>query len=222
MPVHRLTASLLMRGFRRPAQAERSQRTAVKRLKTVLAAVALLSGAAAAAAQARELGRAAGAVTGIAAGIYVHELGHATAFWLQGATDIRIQVPGEHCRLLCGSTHARFEQPLTPRQQQWASTAGLLASNLVAEALLARRSLARSSVGQGLIAGNEASNLLHVYGYYTRRVGEDGYRGNDLDQFEAAGGNPHLLGAVLVAQSLYAAKRMRDRQIPLLFVKLRF
>lgn len=170
----------------------------------------------------RHAGRAFGATAGIATSIYVHELGHAAALKLQGATDIRIQVPGEQCRLLCGATHARFSQPPSAQSQRWNAAAGLLASNLVSEALMDRRAWATSGIGQGFIAANLYANIAHVYTYYTRHVGVDGYRGNDIDAFEAAGGNPHVLSAALVGYSLYAVKRMRDRHIPLMFVQLRF
>ena len=175
-----------------------------------------------AAAQASDLADAAGAAAGIAASIYAHELGHGISFRLAGATEVAIQVPGEQCKLLCGSTTARMDRPLTAEERRWNSVAGLLSANLLSEALLSRRSLARSGFGQGFVAANLYSNVAHVYTYYTRRVGVDGYRGNDLDEYEAAGGNPHLLSAVLLGYSLYAVHRMRDRQIPLMFVRLRF
>lgn len=187
-----------------------------------LAAAGALLASATTLAEAHDIARAAGAAAGMAANIYMHELGHAAVFQLQGAKRISIQVPGEPCRLICGSTHATFDRALSAGERRWGSTAGLLASNLASEVLSQHHSLARSGFGQGFVAMNHASNLWHVYSYYTRYVGVDGYRGNDIDQFEAAGGNPHLLSAALVGYSLYAVKRMRDRQIPLLFVKLRF
>ncbi|MBL8277516.1 MAG: hypothetical protein JNL93_12505 [Pelomonas sp.] len=161
-------------------------------------------------------------MAGIGASIYGHELGHALAFRWVGAEDVRIQVPGEQCRLLCGATHARLNRSLSTEERRWLSASGLLSANLINEALLGRRTLAESGFGRGYVAANLYSNLVHVYSYYTQHVGVDGYRGNDIDQFEAAGGNPHLLSAALVGYSLYAVKRMRDRQIPLLFVKLNF
>lgn len=182
----------------------------------------LLGASSPALAQGHDIARAAGAVAGIGASIYGHELGHALAFRWLGAEDVSIQVPGEQCRLLCGATHARLSRPLSSEERRWLSASGLLSANLISEGLLSRRSLAESGFGQGFIAANLYSNVFHVYSYYTRHVGVNGYRGNDIDQFEAAGGNPHLLSAALMGYSLYAVKRMRDRQIPLFFVKLRF
>lgn len=170
----------------------------------------------------RDLQNAAGAAAGIVGSIYVHELGHALAFQLRGATDIAIHVPGPQCRLLCGSTAGRWSRPLTRAEARWSSAAGFLAANLVSEALLDRRSLATSGLGQGYIAANLYSNVAHVYTYYTQRVGVGGYRGNDIDDFAAAGGNPHLLSAALVGYSLYTLKRMHERQIPLLYARIPF
>lgn len=186
------------------------------------AAVLLALGAGQAAALERDLARAAGAAAGVAASIYVHEVGHAIAFRALGATEVTIRVPGDQCRLLCGVTQARLPHPLTPPQQRWTSAAGLLSANLVGEALLDRRAWAGSGLGQGYLAGNLGSNLIHVYQYYTRRVGVGGYRGNDIDQFEAAGGNPHLLSAALVGYTAYSLKRMHDRRMPLLFTRITF
>ena len=187
------------------------------------AAVATLAFAAGSAcALGQDLSNAAGALAGIAGSIYGHELGHALAFHLMGASDVSIQVPGDQCRLLCGATHARLGRPLTAEERRWTSAAGLLSANLMSEALLDRRSLASSGFGQGFIAANLYSNLSHVYGYYTRRVGVDGYAGNDIDHFEAAGGNPHLLSAAVVGYTLYSLKRMQERKVPLLFIRLSF
>lgn len=177
---------------------------------------------ASAAASGHDVGNAAGAAIGVVGSIYGHELVHAVAFHLLGASDIAIHVPGGQCRLLCGTTTARLGRPLTARERGWASSAGVLSANLLNEAVLSRRSLAQSSVGQGYVGADLYSNLFHVYSYYTRRVGVDGYAGNDLDQFEAAGANPHLFSAALVGYTVYSLKRMRDRRIPLLFVRIPF
>ncbi len=195
--------------------------TARRRLAAAAAAALALASSSAAAGSA-DLTNAAGAAAGIVGSIYGHELGHAVAFGLLGASDIAIDVPGGQCRLLCGATRARLGRTLTAEERRWASAAGLLSANLLGEALLDRRSLARSGFGQGYLAANLYSNVFHVYSYYTRRVGVDGYAGNDLDQFEAAGGNPHLLSAALVGYTLYSLKRMQDRRIPLLFVRIPF
>ena len=48
----------------------------------------------AAGAAGNDAARGAGAAAGIFAGIYIHELGHAAAFYEAGAEEIRIRVPG--------------------------------------------------------------------------------------------------------------------------------
>ncbi len=196
--------------------------TALRRLASAAAALALVLAAGRAAALGHDLQNVAGAAAGIFGSIYGHEIGHALAFRAFGASDISIHVPGDQCRLLCGNTTARLGQPPTAEERRWTSAAGLLSANLLSEALLDRRSLAQSSFGQGYIAANLYSNLFHVYSYYTRRVGVDGYRGNDLDAFASAGGNPHLLSAALVGYTLYSVTRMRERHLPLLFVRIPF
>ena len=190
------------------------------RAQQALAAAVLALATGSATALSHDMTNAAGATAGIVGSIYGHELGHALAFRLMGASDITIQVPGEQCRLLCGATRARLGHPLSADERRWASAAGLLSANLTSEALLGRRAVARSGFGQGYLAANLYSNAFHVYSYYTRRVGTDSYAGNDIDQFEAAGGNPHLLSAALVGCTLYSLKRMHDRRIPLLFVRI--
>lgn len=159
-----------------------------------------------------------GAAAGIFAGIYVHELGHATAFRAAGAEQVRIRVPGPQCALLCGQTDAQWTGALSPATLRGISVAGFLASNLASEVVLRHEPAARSGFGQGFVATNLYSNVVHVATYYTRVRGRNGYRGNDIDTFEMAGGNPHLLSAGLVAYSLYAVQRARKKGIPIVFV----
>jgi len=172
-------------------------------------------------AAANDFQNAAGAVAGIYAGIYGHELGHAIADKIAGGSDIHIVVPGSQCRLLCGETRAMLPSTATRAEWQAISAAGFIASNLAAQALLQRDSAARSAFGQGFIATNLYSNVSHVVTYYTRIVGVNGYRGNDIDQYARAGGNPHLLSAALLAYSAFALRRMKQRSIPVMFVQLR-
>lgn len=169
-----------------------------------------------------DLERGAGAAAGIFAGIYVHELGHAAAFYQAGAEEIRIRVPGQHCALLCGQTTVKWNSMPSPATARVITTAGFLASNLAAEALLRHEAGARSGFGQGFVATNLYSNVAHVVTYYTKVRGRNGYRGNDIDLYEMAGGNPHLLSAGLVAWSLYAVHRMHKKSIPVMFVRVGF
>jgi len=166
--------------------------------------------------------RAAGAAAGIFAGIYVHELGHAAAFRAAGAEEIRIRVPGTQCSLLCGETQAAWRMPLSLAQGRMINAAGFIASNLAAELMLQHESSARSGFGQGFIATNLYSNAAHVFTYYTKIRGRNGYRGNDIDAYELTGGNPHLLSAGLIAYSVYTLHRARKKEISILFMRVPF
>jgi hypothetical protein len=168
------------------------------------------------------LWRGAGAVVGIYSGIYLHEAGHALAFRAAGADDIRIRVPGTQCKLLCGQTDATWAGTRDPATAQAINVAGFVASNLATELLIQHEGGARTAVGQGIIATNLYSNVSHVVTYYTKIRGRDGYQGNDIDAYELAGGNPHLLSAGLVAYTVYALHRMNRKRIPVLFVHMRF
>jgi hypothetical protein len=170
----------------------------------------------------KDLERAAGAAAGIFAGIYVHELGHAATFRAAGAEEIRIRVPGTQCTLLCGETQATLRVPPSPAQARMMNTAGFIASNLAAELMLQHESSARSGFGQGFIATNLYSNAAHVFNYYTKIRGRNGYRGNDIDAYELSGGNPHLLSAGLIAYSVYTLHRARKKEIPILFMRVPF
>ena len=173
-------------------------------------------------ADSHDLQRGAGAAAGIVAGIYVHELGHAAAFDLTGAEHIRIRIPGPQCKLLCGQTDGTWAAAPSAAQRRLISVAGFLSSNVAAETMLQHDSLARSGFGQGLIATNLYSNAAHVFTYYTKVRGRNGYRGNDIDSYELAGGNPHLLSAALLAYSVYALHRMHKKHVPVLFVSTHF
>ena len=166
--------------------------------------------------------RGAGAAAGIFAAIYVHELGHAAAFRAAGAEEIRIRVPGTQCSLLCGETQAAWRMPLSLAQGRMINAAGFIASNLAAELMLQHESSARSGFGQGFIATNLYSNAAHVFTYYTKIRGRNGYRGNDIDAYELTGGNPHLLSAGLIAYSVYTLHRARKKEISILFMRVPF
>lgn len=170
-------------------------------------------------AESSDVQRGLGAAAGIFAGIYIHELGHAAAFRAAGAEEIRIRIPGPQCALLCGQTDVKWAGGVpSPAAGRVITTAGFLASNVAAELLLQRDTAARSGFGQGFIATNLYSNAAHVVSYYTKVRGRNGYRGNDIDMYELAGGNPHLLSAGLIAYSFYTLHRMHKKSIPVMFV----
>jgi hypothetical protein len=163
-----------------------------------------------------------GVGAGVFAGIYIHELGHAVVARAAGAQNVEIMVPGPQCKLFCGTTKLSLDRALNANERRALSVAGFAASTVAAELAIADRKAATSAFGQGIVATHLYSNVSHVYTYYTRYVGVDGYKGNDIDQFEQAGGNPHFLSAVLVLHAAAIVYRMRQREIPLLYVSLRF
>ena len=193
----------------------------MKTWMTLLALCAALT-TAPAAAQERDLRHAGGVVLGVWGSIAVHEGGHALVAWAQGADEVSVRIPGPQCRWLCGSTRFELQRLPSAHERQAMAVAGFASANLVNEALLNDPRLVRSSGGQTFIAANLYSNVAHVLTYYTRRRGQDGYQGNDIDQYELAGGSPHLLSGVLLAYSAWTLQRLHQRQVPLFFAQAHF
>lgn len=161
-------------------------------------------------------------VGGIYGSIWIHEAGHALTLNAFGATDIKIKIPRED-RLLSGETLAKHpDGGYRPWQAQAIAGSGLLAANLAGELVIQRKSLHGSPFAQSVLGTSLVSNAIHVYTYYTRHVGVDGYRGNDIDTFEASGGNPHIFSAALVGYTVWTLQRMQKNEIPFFYVNLRF
>jgi hypothetical protein len=169
----------------------------------------------------RDLRNAVESAAGIYSSIYVPEAGHALAFKLAGASDVTIQVPRRDA-ILSGQTSARFPEPPSPAQRRLSAAAGLFAASLAGELVLQREGLHRSAYAQAVLGTSVMSNLIHVTRYYTSVRGVGGYAGNDIDQYELAGGNPHLLSAVVMRYTVWTVHRMRRKDIPLFYVNLRF
>lgn len=192
---------------------------AIREMRRLLFSFALLSSSANA--LERDVVNALETVGGIYSSIYIHEIGHALAFKASGATDISIEVPPKG-QILGGITRAQFREPFSKGEAQIHAVSGLFASSLAGELVLQHRGLYRSPYAQAVLGAAVVSNLRHVYAYYTRVVGKDGYAGNDIDTFEQAGGNPHLFSVALVSYAVLALQRMRKENIPLFYVNLRF
>ena len=158
---------------------------------------------------------------GIYSSIYAHELGHALAMKAMGASDIHIQVPRPG-GIFSGQTSGIFKQESTPGQRQLLAASGLLTANLAAELIMQRTGLHDSAYAQSILGTSLISNLIHVTHYYTKTRGINGYAGNDIDQFELADGNPHVMAAVLTGYTLWTLNRMQKQSIPLFYVKLKF
>ena len=193
----------------------------VNRLRRASLALGLVLLPASAMAAERDLLNAAESVAGIYSSIAIHEVGHALVYKALGASDVRIEVPRPGT-VFSGRTSSQFDRPLTPDERRWAAVSGLLAANLAGEFVLQRPGLYRSPYAQAVLGTALVSNLIHVAHYYTRVRGVDGYAGNDIDQYELGGGNPHVMSALLTGYTLLALHRMRQKDIPLFYVDLRF
>jgi hypothetical protein len=161
-------------------------------------------------------------IGGVYSSIFVHEVGHALALKAFGATDIEIEVPRKGS-LLSGVT--RSVPPLggfTPGQAKLIAASGLLAANVAGEIVMQRQGLHGSPFAQSLVGTALVSNVRHVFSYYTKVRGINGYGGNDIDHYELAGGNPHVLSTALIAYTVWTLHRMRHKEIPLFYVNLRF
>lgn len=169
----------------------------------------------------RDLLNAVESVAGIYSSIYIHEAGHAMVYKALGASDITIEVP-RRGTILSGQTSGNFAQPLTQGQRRLAAIAGLAAANLAGEVVLQHKGLHGSPYAQSILGTSVISNLIHVTHYYTKIRGVDGYAGNDIDQYELAGGNPHLMSALLTGYTLWTLHRMQKQEIPLFYFNLRF
>ena len=169
----------------------------------------------------RDLLNAVESVAGVYSSIYIHEFGHAVAYKAIGATDVTIDVPRKGS-ILSGQTSARFDLALTQDQKMIVSIAGFAAANLAGEVVLQHKGFRTSPYAQAILGTSLASNLLHVFHYYTKIRGVEGYAGNDIDQFELSGGNPHVLSVALAGYTLWTLQRMRKKEVPLFYVNLRF
>jgi hypothetical protein len=151
--------------------------------------------------------------------IWLHEAGHALALKTMGGTDIKINVPREGCWLCAETVSKPIEGGFRPLQTQIISAAGLFAANLAGEWVVQHPAWQGSALAQGALGTALYSNVAHVYAYYTRRVGVDDYRGNDIDAYEAAGGNPHIMSATLLAYTAWTLHRMQKKEIPFFFIR---
>jgi hypothetical protein len=159
---------------------------------------------------------------GIYSSIFIHELGHALAATAVGGQDVSIEVPDSKGGILSGRTRWKMDKAFSPAEWKIVSVSGLAAANLAGEVILAHRNMRGAAYGQSILGTAVVSNAANVYRYYTKIRGKDGYEGNDIDQFELAGGNPHLLSAALLGYSAWTLHRMRQRDVPLFFVNLKF
>ena len=169
----------------------------------------------------RDLANAAESVVGIYSSIYIHEAGHALVYKAFGASDVTIEVP-RRGTLFSGQTSGNFSRPLTQGERQLAAVSGLATANLAGEFVLQRKGLHGSPYARAVLGTALISNVIHVAHYYSKVRGVGGYAGNDIDQYELAGGNPHAMSAVLIGYTVMSMRRMQKNEIPLFYVNLRF
>jgi hypothetical protein len=153
--------------------------------------------------------------------VAVHEVGHALVFKALGATNVNIEVPRKGT-LLSGQVSAEFSRPLTQKERRLVSVAGLASANLAAELVMQSDGLHRALYAQPVLGTALISNVIHVAHYYTKIRGVAGYAGNDIDEYELAGGNPHFMSAVLLGYTAITLHRMHKKEIPLFYFNMRF
>ena len=171
----------------------------------------------------KEMGNAIQTISGIYSSIYIHEAGHALFYDAFGATDISVAVPRPGGSIFSGVTRATApDASFSQTQMQLIAASGLVTSALVGEIVIQKKGLHNSPYAQSVLGTSVISNLLHVTTYYTHVRGENGYTGNDIDMYEQAGGNPHILSAGLLTYSLWSLHRMKKGNIPLFYVGLHF
>lgn len=122
----------------------------------------------------------------------------------------------------CGEIKSKFPKPFTREQNQALYASGLIAQNIAAEMVIRNKVLGQNALGQSLAGTAIISNVMHVYGYYFKYIGRDGWKGNDIDGYYQNGGNPHIFSAALLAYTAYSLQRMRQKEIPLFGVSLKF
>lgn len=159
---------------------------------------------------------------GIYGSIFIHELGHVAAAKYYGAYDIDINIPREGASWLSGETSFVLPNDISDQGLRNIQVAGLISASLAGEVVLQTEDLHENEFSQSLFGTAQIANLRHVYTYYTKVVGENGYTGNDIDNYEMYGGNPHVFNALLVGYTLWSLKRASDEGIPLFGYEMKF
>ena len=153
---------------------------------------------------------------GIFSSIAVHELGHATAVEAAGGHVNKIELYQNG--LLSGATYYD-PAPHSKGENQLIFASGLLATSATTEVIIQNESLHDNSFAQGMLAANLLSNVSYVYNFYTKRIGENGWQGNDIDFYEGYGGNANLLNALLIAHTAFSIYRVNHDTNIVPFVK---
>ena len=138
--------------------------------------------------------------------VAVHEIGHLTSGVLMGA-----EVEDVNVSLFSG--YVKFKpNPDNRMNRKVMIASGLLTPSVVTELMIQNEGLYDSSFAQGFIIGTLYSNLKHVFDFYTKIVGKNGWEGNDIDSYERAGGNPHLFSAFLLGYVTLSVARLESHE----------
>ena len=160
-------------------------------------------------------------ISGAIASIGIHELGHAAAIELVGGHVENIELFNNG--ILSAATYGNINE-LSPRKQQFVFAAGLLTTSMFSEVVIQTKSLHHNAFAQGVLAWSLVSNIWHVKNFYFNRIEEGGWQGNDIDDYERVGGNPHILSAFLLGYSAWAMYRINRNTgiLPLIRINLSF
>lgn len=142
---------------------------------------------------------------GIFSSIVVHELGHAAAMEVSGGHARKIELFNNGP--LSGATYSDPTH-YSKRELQLIDASGLLTTSLATEVIIQNQNLHDKSLAQGMLAANLITNISYVYNFYTKRIGENGWYGNDIDNYERDGGNPNLLNLLLIAHTAFSIYRI--------------
>lgn len=156
---------------------------------------------------------------GIFSSIVVHELGHATAVEATGGNVNKIELFQNG--VLSGATYYNPASN-SKGENQLISASGVVATSLATEVIIRNQSLHDNSFAQGMLAFNLLSNISYVKNFYTKRLGENGWQGNDIDVYESYGGNANLLNALLVAHTVSTMIRILSLSLNKTYLVYRF
>ncbi len=169
----------------------------------------------------RDALNAAQTVAGIYSSIYIHEFGHALAYNALGGKEVTIEVP-RRGTFFGGNTSAVFERRLLDNERRIIAASGLVASNFAVGVSLGDHRIYSSPFGQAIIGEAILSNVVHLASYYTKIGIFSGYRPNDINEFENAGGNPHLYSIALAAFTTYSIAKMQRKHVPFFYINIAF
>lgn len=139
---------------------------------------------------------------GFASGTVFHEIGHASAGWLQG---------GDVNSINFQSTNVEFKNTNNlNRKIQFTSLGGYVAQSLATEVILQNKNWHKNDYALGWMSLGLFVNLSNPIRYYVF-----GQNDNDLGHYKKAGGNPLIPALFMIAHSGFTLYRIySDTDIP--------